>query len=108
MEKDGMTKPHGSSYRKMCWPNGEDNMSSGSRTTMDVGMYGAGAAPKVGYANVNDGATPLCHVGIFLGACSDCRCSLLISLRTWRGMPLTEWLEWRVTLFFLFSLHVVL
>ena len=62
-------------------------------------MYGAGATPKVGYMNENDGATPLCHVGIFSGACSDCRRSLLISLRTRRGMPLIEWLEWRGGLF---------
>ena len=46
-----------------------------------------------------DGAMPLCHVGIFLGACSDCRLSLLISLLTRRGMPLTERLEQRGGLF---------
>ena len=68
-------------------------MSSGPRTVVDAGMYRAGAAPKVGYKNENDGATPLCHVGIFSGACSYCRRSLLISLRTRRGMPLTEQLE---------------
>ena len=57
-------------------------MSSGPQTMVDVGMYRAGAASKVGYTNGNDGATPVCHVGIFLGACSDCRRSLLIYLRT--------------------------
>ena len=57
-------------------------MSSGPRTVVDAGMYRVGAAPKVGYMNGNDGAMPLCHVGIFLGACSDCHCSLLISLHT--------------------------
>ena len=57
-------------------------MSLGPRTVMDAGMYRAGAAPKVGYTNGNDGAMPLCHVGIFSGACSDCRRSLQISLRT--------------------------
>ena len=57
-------------------------MSSGPRTVVDAGMYGASAAPKVGYTNRNDGATLLCHVGTFLGACSDCRLSILIYLRT--------------------------
>ena len=52
-----------------------------------------GVAPKVGYMNENDGATPLCNVGTFSGACSNCRRSLMIYLRTRRGMPLTEWLE---------------
>ena len=45
-------------------------------------MYRVGAASKVGYTNESDGATPLCHVGIFLGAYSDCHLSLLNSLRT--------------------------
>ena len=62
-------------------------------------MCGAGAAPKVGYMNGSDGATPLCHAGTFLGACSDCRCSPLNSLRTQRCMPLMERLEWRRGLF---------
>ena len=53
-------------------------MSSGPLTVVDVGMYGAGVAPKVGYTNGNDGAMPLYHVGTFLRACSDYRCSLLI------------------------------
>ena len=74
-------------------------MSSGPRIVVDAGMYRARAAPKVGYTNGNDGATPLCHLGIFSGACSNCRRSLLISLRTLRGMPLTEWLERRGGLF---------
>ena len=43
----------------------------------------------------NGGAKPPCHVGTFLGAFSDCHCSLLISFRTRRCMPLTEWLEQR-------------
>ena len=68
-------------------------MSSGPQTIVDAGMYRTGAAPKAGYTNENDGATPLCHVGIFSRACSDCHFSLLISLRTRRDMPLTEWLE---------------
>ena len=74
-------------------------MSSGPRIVVDASMYRAGAAPKVGYTNRNDGAMPLCHMGIFSGACSDCRRSLLISLRTWRGKPLTERLELRGGLF---------
>ena len=42
---------------------------------------------------------PLCHVGIFLGAYSDCRLSLLVSLCTRQGMPLTERLKRRGGLF---------
>ena len=74
-------------------------MSSGPRTVVGVGMYGAGAAPKVGYTKGSDGATPLCHVGIFSGACFVCHNSLLNSLLTWRGIPLTDRLEWRGGLF---------
>ena len=40
-------------------------MSSGPRTMVDASMYGASTTPKVGYTNGNDGAMPLCHVGIF-------------------------------------------
>ena len=68
-------------------------MSSATRTVVDVCMCRASAAPKVGYMNKSDGVAPLCHVGTFSGACSDCRRSLLISLRTRRCMPLTERLE---------------
>ena len=68
-------------------------MSSGPQTVVGAGMYGAGAALKVGYTNGSDGATPLYHVGIFSRACSDCRLSLLNSLRTRRGTPLTDRLE---------------
>ena len=74
-------------------------MSSGPRTMVGVRMYGAGATPKVEYTNESDGATPLCHVGIFSGACSDCRLSLLNFLRTRQGMPLTDRLELRGALF---------
>ena len=74
-------------------------MSSGPRTLVDVSMYGAGAAPKVGYMNGSDDAAPLCHVGTFSGAYFDCRCSLLISIRTGRRMPLTERLEQHGALF---------
>ena len=70
-------------------------MSSGPQTVVDVSMCGVGAASKVGYMNGSGDATPLCHVGTFLGAYSDCHRSLLISLHTRRCMPLTEWLEWR-------------
>ena len=65
-------------------------MSSGHRTVVGAGIYGAGAAPKVGYLNGSDGAAPPCHVGMFSGACSYCRLSLLNSLRTRRGMSLTD------------------
>ena len=66
---------------------------------VDVSMWGAGAAPKVGYMNGSDGVKPLCHVSTFSGACSDYRRSLLISLRTRRCMPLTKRLERRGGLF---------
>ena len=68
-------------------------MSSSPRTMVDVGMCGAGVAPKVGYMNGSDGATTLCHVGTYSGAYFDCCHSLLISLHTRRCMPLTERLE---------------
>ena len=57
-------------------------MSSGPRTVVGVGIYGASAASKVGYTNGSDSATPLYHVGISSGACSDYRLSLLNSLLT--------------------------
>ena len=57
-------------------------MSSGPRTVVGAGMYEASATPKVGYTNRSDSATSLCHVSIFSRACSDCRLSLLNSLRT--------------------------
>ena len=56
-------------------------MSSGPQIVVGVSMYGAGVASKVGYMNGSDGATPLCHVGIFSRAFFDCRLSLLNSLR---------------------------
>ena len=93
MANDSMTKPRGGSWLKMCWPNEEDSMSSGPRTVVDAGMYRASAAPKVGYTNGSDGATPLCHMGMFSGAYSDCRFSLLNSLPTRRCMPLTKRLK---------------
>ena len=74
-------------------------MSSGPQIVVGAGMYGAGAAPKVGYTNGSDGATPLCHASIFSGACSNYHFSLLNSLRTQRGMPLTERLERHGALF---------
>ena len=64
MAKDDMTKPRGGSYLKMCWHSREDNMSSGPWTMVEASTYGTGAAPQVGYMNGNDGAKPLCHVGI--------------------------------------------
>ena len=74
-------------------------MSSGPWTVVDAGIYGAGAALNIGYTNGSDGDMPLYHAGIFFGAYSDCRFSLLNSLRTRRGMPLTERLEQREGLF---------
>ena len=74
-------------------------MSSGSWTRVDVSTCRAGAAPKVGYMNGSGGATPPCHMGTFSGTCSDCRCSLVISLHTRRCMTLEESLERRGGLF---------
>ena len=74
-------------------------MSSCPWTVVDVSRCGAGASLKVGYMNESGAVTPLCHVGTFLGACSDCRCSLLISLHIRRCILLTEWLEQRGGLF---------
>ena len=51
-------------------------MSSSPQTVVGVGIYGAGVASKVGYTNGSDGATPLCNVGTFSRAFSDCRLSL--------------------------------
>ena len=57
-------------------------MSSSPRTVVGAGIYRVVSTPKVGYTNGSDGATPLYHMGKFSGACSDCRPSLLNSLRT--------------------------
>ena len=42
-------------------------MSSSPRIVVGAGMYGAGAAPKVGYTNGSESSTPLCHVVYFMG-----------------------------------------
>ena len=55
-------------------------MSSGPWTAVDAGIYGTGAAPKVGYPNGSDGAAPPSLVGMFSRARSDCHLSLLNSL----------------------------
>ena len=68
-------------------------MSLGPRTVVGSGIYGTGAASKVGYLNGNDGTAPPSHAGLFLGARSDCRLSLLNSPLTRRGMALTDRLE---------------
>ena len=59
MAKDGMTKPRGGLLLKMCWPDGEDSMSSGPRTVIDVSICGVDAAPKVIYVNESGGVMPL-------------------------------------------------
>ena len=59
----------------------------------------ASAAPKVGFPNASDGAAPPGHAGMYSGACSNCRLSLLNSLRTRQGMPLMDRLERRGGLF---------
>ena len=74
-------------------------MSSSPWTAVGASIYGTGAAPKVGYPNGSDGAAPPGHVGMFSGARSDCRLSLLNSLRTRWGMSLTDRLERRGGLF---------
>ena len=53
----------------------------------------------MGYPNGSNGAALPGHACMFLGARSDCRLSLLNSLCTRRGMPLTDRLERRGGLF---------
>ena len=65
-------------------------MSSGPKTTVGTGINGTGATSKAGYPNGGGGAAPPSHTGMFSGARSDCHLSLLNSLRTRRGMPLTN------------------
>ena len=77
----------------MSCPNGDDSMSSGPRTAIGIRMYGTGAARKAGYPNGSDGAAPPSHVSMFSRECFDCHLSLLNSLRTCRGMLLTDLLE---------------
>ena len=74
-------------------------MSSGPRTVVGAGIYDTSAAPKVGYPNGSYGAAPPSHTSMFSRARSDCRLSLLNSLRTRRGMPQTDRLERRGDLF---------
>ena len=74
-------------------------MSLGPQTAVGIGIYGTGAAPKAGYPNGSDGVAPPNHAGMFSGASFDCHLSLLNSLRTHRGMLLTDWLERRGGLF---------
>ena len=49
----------------ICYPNGDDNMSSGPRTTVGMGINGTGAVPKAGYPNGSGGAAPPSHAGMF-------------------------------------------
>ena len=74
-------------------------MLSGPQIVVDVSMCRVGVTPKVGYMNGSGGDMPPCHVGTFLGAFSDCRRSLLISLHAHFSVPLTEQLERRGGLF---------
>ena len=74
-------------------------MSLGPRIAAGAGIYGTGAAPKVGYLNESDGTAPPNHAGMFSRARSDCRLSVLNSLRTQWGMTLTDRLEQRWGLF---------
>ena len=68
-------------------------MSSGPRTVIGAGIYRADVALNVGYPNGSDGTAPPSHAGMFSGACSDCRLSLLNSLHNQRSMPLMDLLE---------------
>ena len=74
-------------------------MSSGPRTAVGAGIYGAGAGSKVGYPNGSDGVVPPSHAGTFSRARSDCCLSLLNSLHTRWSMPMTDRLERRRCLF---------
>ena len=42
-------------------------MSSGPRIAAGAGIYGTGAAPKMGYPNGSDGAAPLATWACFQG-----------------------------------------
>ena len=55
-------------------------MSSSPRTTVGTGINGTDVVPKVGYPNGSGGVAPLSNMGMFLGAHSVCRLSLLNSL----------------------------
>ena len=77
----------------MFCPNGDDNISSGPRTAVGTGINGTGATSKAGCLNGSNGAVPPSHAGMFSGARSDCRLSLLNSLGTRQGMPPTDRLE---------------
>ena len=68
-------------------------MSSAPPTAVGTGIKGTGAAPKAGYLNGSDGAAPPSRAVTFLGARSYYRLSLLNSLGTRRGIPLTDRLE---------------
>ena len=74
-------------------------MSSGPLTAIGASIYGTGVAPNVGYPNGSYGAAPLSHAGMFSRARSNCCLSLLNSLYTLRGMPMTDRLERRGGLF---------
>ena len=57
-------------------------MSSGPRTAVGTGINRMAVAPKVGYPKGSGGAAPPSYAGMFSGACSVCRLSLLNSFRT--------------------------
>ena len=75
-------------------------MSSSPRTAVGTGINGTDAVSKVGYLKGSGGVAPLSNMGMFLGAHSVCRLSLLNSLCARRGMLLTNWLERRGGIFF--------
>ena len=75
-------------------------MSSSPRTAVGTGINGTDAISKVGYLKGSGGVAPLSNMGMFLGAHSVCRLSLLNSLYARRGMLLTNWLERRGGIFF--------
>ena len=74
-------------------------MSSGPLIVVKKTKCEAGGAPTIGYMNESGGAILPCCAGIFSGASSKYRLSLLTSLCIKRRMPLTDRLERRGGLF---------
>ena len=74
-------------------------MSSGPRTAVGTGINRTTTVPKARYPKGSGGAMPPSHAGMFSGARSVCCLSLLNSLHTRQGIPLTDQLERRGGLF---------
>ena len=52
----------------MCYPMGEDNMSSGLRIKVVGGIYNVGPIPKVGCTSGIGGIVPMGNTNVFPGA----------------------------------------